>query len=170
MWALIIWHCSGAFQKLYRVHNVVAHVNSSAHELSAIALDGIGALALEFQEGIGERKRFVEKSVFFKDMQKEHLALFASILIKRTFSPAQELIRQGDEPAELLFISKGSVSLYREPVTFISASEKDLGLDPETALTQSQQVAATQLFRRMCVSFKPLVSFTAESCFFLPQG
>jgi len=89
--------------------------------------------------------------------------LFASILTKRTFSPAQELIRQGDEPAELLFISKGSVSLYRQPVTFISASEKDLGLDPETALTQSQKVAATQLFRMMCVPFEPLVSFAADS-------
>ena len=102
-------------------------------------------------EGIGERKRFLDGLNFFQGVEPDRLAFFSSILSKRTFSPAQELIVQGEEPDEVIFISKGTVKVYRDPATFISASEQGLGLDPATAMTQSQKIAAAQLFKMMCV-------------------
>ena len=134
--------CSCAFQKLYRIKKDLV-ADCSAQEATS---------KMSF-EGIGERKRFLDGLDFFKGVEPDRLAFFSSILSKRRFSPAQELIVQGDEPDEIFFISKGAVRVYRDPATFISASEQGLGLDPATAMTRSQKFAATQLFEMMCVMF-----------------
>ena len=143
--------CSCAFQKLYR-----ARIKNDAQPLANFE-SGLSPRQKPTSrmslEGIGERKRFLDGLVIFKGAAQDRLAFFSSILSKRTFSPAKELIVQGDEPDEVFFISKGTVRVYRDPATFISASEQGLGLDPATAMTRSQKFAATQLFKMMCVMF-----------------
>ena len=143
---------SCAFQKLYRTR-INKDTQALANFESGLSPRQKPTSRMSL-EGIGERKRFLDGLVIFKGTDKDRLAFFSSILSKRTFSPAQELIVQGEEPDEVIFISKGTVKVYRDPTTFISASEQGLGLDPATAMTRSQKFAATQLFKMMCVMFQ----------------
>jgi CRP-like cAMP-binding protein len=85
----------------------------------------------------------------FKGVEKERLVYLSQIAIKRTYSPAQTILRQGEEPDAIYFLVKGHVDLYRVPVTHIPSSEKHLKLHADTAMTQSQHMAAVQLFGMM---------------------
>jgi hypothetical protein len=73
------------------------------------------------------------------------------IAIKRKYSPAQTILRQGEEPDAVYFVIKGTIDLYRQAVTSISPPERHLHLHPDTAMTSSQQTAAVRLFSMMCV-------------------
>jgi hypothetical protein len=100
-------------------------------------------------EGIGEKKRFFSGLDVFKGVEKERLFYLSQIAIKLSFSPAQPLIRQGEEPAGIFFLCKGNVELYRLPVTSISAVEKRLNLHEDTAMNASQHISAVRLFNMM---------------------
>jgi hypothetical protein len=73
----------------------------------------------------------------------------SQIAIKRSFSPAQTVLRQGEEPDAIYFVVKGHVDMFRIPVTKISPSEKHFKLHADTALSESQHIAAIQLFSMM---------------------
>jgi signal-transduction protein with cAMP-binding, CBS, and nucleotidyltransferase domain len=100
-------------------------------------------------EGIGEKKRFFSGLDMFKGVEKERLMYLSQIATKLSFSPAQTIIRQGEEPDAIYFLSKGNVELYRLPVTSISASEKRLNLHEDTAMSASQHLSAVRLFNTM---------------------
>jgi CRP-like cAMP-binding protein len=100
-------------------------------------------------EGINERKRFFSSLEFFKGVEKERLIYLSQTAIKKKFSPAQTLIRQGDESDAIYFLSKGTVNLYRQPATCAHLSEKRLNLHSDTAMTMSQQTAAVRMFKSM---------------------
>ena len=117
-------------------------------------------------EGINERKRFFSGLEIFKGVEKERLMYLSQSAIKKKFSPAQTLIRQGDEPDAIYFLSKGTVNLFRLPATFTQPWEKRMNLNADTAMTLSQQRAAVQLFKMMyvvfdsmCHAFMPLTQF-----------
>jgi hypothetical protein len=100
-------------------------------------------------EGIGEKKRFFSGLDIFKGVEKERLLYLSQVATKLSFSPAQTIIRQGDEPDAIYFLSKGNIELYRLPVTSISAAEKRLNLHEDTAMTASQHLSAVRLFHMM---------------------
>ena len=117
-------------------------------------------------EGINERKIFFSGLEIFKGVEKERLMYLSQSAIKKKFSPAQTLIRQGDESDAIYFLSKGTVNLFRLPATFTQPLEKRLNLNADTAMTLSQQRAAVQLFKMMyvvfdsmCHVFMPLTQF-----------
>jgi hypothetical protein len=127
---------SGAFQKLYRIKEKSIGMEDDVKEGPSI-------------EAIGEKKRFFSCLDIFKGVEKERLQFLSQMAIKRSFSPAQTIIRQGEEPDAIYFLKKGNVELYRLPVTFISASEKRLNLHEDTAMSASQHLSAVRLFNMM---------------------
>jgi hypothetical protein len=135
---VIYMFCSSSFQKLYRVSGKAPLVDREASSVTSV-------------EGIGERKIFFNNLEFFKSVEKERLIFLSQIAIKRKYSPAQTILRQGEEPDAVYFVIKGTVDLYRQAVTSISPPERHLHLHPDTAMTSSQQTAAVRLFSMMCV-------------------
>jgi CRP-like cAMP-binding protein len=73
------------------------------------------------------RVDFLSKSVYLFDVwARDRINRIALHMQARCYTPAQKCLLQGQEPEGLLFLFRGSVKVFRSPVTYMSKAEATL--------------------------------------------
>jgi hypothetical protein len=70
---------------------------------------------------------FLSTSVYLFDLwARDRINRIALHMQTKCFTPAQKCLLQGQEPEGLLFLFRGSLKVYRSPVTYMSKAEANI--------------------------------------------
>lgn len=78
-------------------------------------------------EETASRVEFLSTHVYlFDGWARDRVNRIALHMQPKRYTPAQKCLFQGQEPEGLLFLFRGSVKVYRSPVTYMSKAESSL--------------------------------------------
>ena len=78
-------------------------------------------------EETAARVEFLLTHVYlFESWARDRINRIALHMQPRRHTPAQKCLLQGQEPEGLMFLFRGSVKVYRSPVTYMSKAEANL--------------------------------------------